>query len=186
MARNADTALTDHFAGKVVYPILLAKAEFPSGDLNLWSGYGEITYDGDTYTGAGDLLQVSPAQETRDLQANAMDFTLSGVPGELISIALAEEYQDRPITAWIGGLDTSGNLITPYPYFKGRMDTMALDEGGDTATINLTAENVLVTLQRPKVRRYTNEDQQDLYPGDKGLSQVTSLNDGRSIVWGTN
>ena len=50
-----DAALDDD----VIYPALLAVIEFNSGFLYLWTGYGDLVYDGNTYTGTGDLGGVS-------------------------------------------------------------------------------------------------------------------------------
>lgn len=185
MSRDIDSATTEHFAQHRVAPIVLVKAEFPSGDLNLWNGVGQLEWASDTYHGAGDLMQLTPAAETQDLRANGMSFTLSGIPSDLIDLALREEFQDRPITARLGAIDDQGRIIAPYPFFRGRMDTMNMEEGGETASIELTAENRLIDLQRAKTRRYTDHDQKAQFPGDEGLAQVTSLNDGRKISWGT-
>jgi hypothetical protein len=184
MARDIDSQTGAHFAGQQVTPIVLVQAQFDSGDLNIWGGYGDVEWGGDTYKGAGDLLQLRPAKETREIRANGMTFSLSGIPSDIIATALTEPYQERPIFAWLGALASDGTLLPPYPFFRGRMDQMNIEEGGETASIDLTAENRLIDLQRPKTRRYTQEDQQDRFPDDEGLSQVTSLNDGRSIVWG--
>ena len=102
MARNTTAALDTEMNASELRPALFVKAEFDSGDINLWSGLGDKDFGGDTYTGAGELLNISGVQETQKLQANGLTFTLSGMPTSLISIALTEEYQWRPISMWIG------------------------------------------------------------------------------------
>ena len=50
------------------------------------------------------------------------------------------------------------------------MDVMIIRETGDTSTIELKLENRLIALERPNERRMTDEDQRNLFTGDKGLS----------------
>lgn len=74
-------------------------------------------------------------------------------------------------------------IADPFLIFDGRMDTAEIADGGDTATITLTAESRLRDLERVRTRRYTDADQQSRFPGDKGLEYVPSLQD-KQIVWG--
>jgi hypothetical protein len=60
---------------------------------------------------------------------------------------------------------------------------MNISEESSTATISVTVENVLIKLERPVVRRFTNEDQKSRFPSDKGLEYVASLQD-KEIFWG--
>jgi hypothetical protein len=60
---------------------------------------------------------------------------------------------------------------------------MNIEENVETASISVTAENVLVKLERPVIRRLTNEDQKSRFPSDRGLEFVASLQD-KEIFWG--
>ena len=60
---------------------------------------------------------------------------------------------------------------------------MNIDEGPDTSTIELKVENKLIDLERARVRRFTGNYQKSVYPGDKGLDFVESLQD-KEVVWG--
>jgi hypothetical protein len=185
MARDLNASLSTAITEPVVAPAFFFKAEFPGGDLLAWSGYGNITFGGDTYLGVGDFGGVDKVDETADVRANGAAFTLSGIPSELIAIALLEEYQGRPCTLFLGALNlTNGTIIgTPYPILSGRMDVMSIEEGADTGTITLTVENRLIELYRAKERRYTHEDQQIDFPGDLGLEYVAGLQE-KPINWG--
>ena len=67
--------------------------------------------------------------------------------------------------------------------FSGELDQMNIEEQVETANISVIAENVLVKLERPTVRRFTNEDQKSRFPDDRGLEFVASLQD-KEIFWG--
>jgi hypothetical protein len=63
------------------------------------------------------------------------------------------------------------------------MDVMTIQEDGQSATITINVENVLIDLQRPRVRKYTTEEQLARYPNDKSLEMVASLQE-KDIAWG--
>jgi len=67
--------------------------------------------------------------------------------------------------------------------FSGYMDEMNIDEGPETSTIEFKVENKLIDLERARVRRFTSGYQESVYPGDKGLNFVESLQD-KEVVWG--
>ena len=187
MERPLTAAMATQMTGSPVVPVLLVKMEFSSGDLNVWSGYGDIAFGGDTYTGVGDLGSVSPITETQEVAATGASFGMSGIPASMIATALAEDYQERPARMWLGALDLTIDppplVADPYQIFAGRMDVMTIAEDAETATISVSVENRLIDLEVAKQRRYTAEDQKNEFPGDTGLDQVTALQDAE-ITWG--
>ena len=64
------------------------------------------------------------------------------------------------------------------------MDVMTIEDAGDTANISLSAESRLIDLERARVRRYTNNDQQNQFAGDTSLRFVADLQD-KEIAWGS-
>jgi hypothetical protein len=184
MARNLTSGLVAEVTAQSLRPILLAEFLFDSSSLRLWTGVGNLSWSGETWTGAGDLGAVSPIGETSDMKAVGATFTLSGVPASMISIALSEPYQGRIARLYFGALDANGAVVVdPYIVFEGFLDVMEIEESGETATISVTSENALVALERPRERRYTAEDQKIDYPDDKGFEQVPALQD-FNFIWG--
>lgn len=184
MSRNVTTAFNDILVSDNLSPFLAVDLSFDGGNFVAWTGYGNITFGGTTYIGGGDFLNVSQISETADIQANGINVTLSGIPSDLISSALNETYQGRSAKLYLGVLDANGAVVAdPYLIFSGRMDTMGIEDTGDTANISLTAESRLIDLERSRERRYTSEDQKIDYPNDKGLEFIADLQD-KEIVWG--
>ena len=184
MARSLSAGMITEVTAKSLSPIVLLKAEFDSGDLNLWTGIGNLSYGGDTYTGAGNLLGISTITESVNLEANGVNFTISGIPSSIISTALSEDYQGRNISCYFACLDSSGALVSsPYLLFKGRMDVLEITESGESASVTVRAENALIDFRRIKERRFTDKDQKAVYSTDKGLEYIDQLPD-REIIWG--
>ena len=63
------------------------------------------------------------------------------------------------------------------------MDQMSIDEGPDTSTVQLKVENKLIDLERARIGRFTSQHQKSIYPEDKGLDFVESLQD-TTLNWG--
>lgn len=165
-------------------PVLLASLSF-STPVYLWSGYGNLVYNSTTYLGLGTLGTISPLEETTDLAARGLTLRLSGVPTANVSLALTENYQGRECSIMFGALSpTAGTLIaSPVTVFAGRMDVMQITDDGNTAEITMTAESKLMDFKRPREIRYTDEEQQQLFPGDVGLEFVNDIQE-KAIYWG--
>jgi hypothetical protein len=166
-----------------VFPILIAKLETNQGNVLVWSGIGNLEFNGEIYYGTGDMGSISPVKESGDeIRANSVNFQLSGIPSERISVALGAEYQGKPAKLWLGFMDGEDLIADPILLFSGRMDVMLIDEGPETSTITVTAESKLADLKRSRIRRYTDEDQQVDYPGDKFFEFVPSIQN-IEVVW---
>jgi len=181
--RSLSANMVTEVSASQLSPIILASLSFTT-PVSLWSGYGTITYAGTGYLGIGTLGTISPVEETTDLAARGITMQLSGVPTAMIAVALSENYQGKACSVMFGALDSSGALVsTPITIFSGRMDVMSINDDGQNATIGMTAENKLVDFRRPREVRYTDEEQKNLYSGDKGLEFVNSIQE-KEIYWG--
>ena len=183
MARGITSALNTQLTAQTLEPFFAVKMDFSGGAVLVWTGYGNITIDSETYVGSGDILGISGLTETADVQANGVTIVLSGLDSTLIASALTEEYQGRECKIYFGALSSGAVVADPYLVFSGRMDVMNIDDSGSTSDITVTAESRLIDLDRARNRRYTTEDQKIDYPNDRGLEFVTDLQD-KLIIWG--
>jgi len=167
------TGVPSGFSDASLTAFVAVELAFDSGTTRLWNGYGDLTVDGETYTGSGDLMSISAIEESGEISAKGLNMVLSGVPSSLLSLALTENYQNRNCKVYAGTIATG--TVAAYEAFSGRMDVMTLQEGGDTCTISLTAESRLIDLERPRVRRFTAEDQKLIDANDTGLDFINSL-----------
>jgi len=181
--REITQAVLDEIIKKEVSPILLARLETSQGNVLVWTGLGNLQFGGETYLGIGDLGRITPVKEVgEEIRANMVSFQLTGIPTELISTALGAQYQGRSAKLWLGFISGGALIEDPILLFDGRMDIMDIDEGPEKSTITITAESRLADLNRARVRRFTNEDQQYFYPNDKFLEYVAAIQN-VEIVW---
>ena len=184
MSRGLSSAYKTAAAAGLVRPALLGHFDFSGGIVRVWTGLGDLSWGGNTYTGLGDLVGVSPVQESNEIRANGLQFTLNGIPSAQVTRILSESYRGRAAKLWLALFDSTPAIIAdPLLLFSGRMDQARLQDTGETATIVITAESRLVDLQRSRERRRTDEDQKSLFSGDRGLEYIAGLQD-KQITWG--
>jgi hypothetical protein len=106
-----------------------------------------------TYQGAGQLLTIDEAEESNDLSVKGATLTLSGIPTSLINTALSTPYQNRQCKIYLG-LQGQSDVIE---IFSGSMDKMTIEDDPDKSIITMRVEHKLVDLERPAVKRYTEE-----------------------------
>jgi hypothetical protein len=97
-----------------------------------------------------------------------------------LSLALDEPFQGRLCKIYLGVTSSPSDYVE---IFAGDLDQMNIVEEVATCTVSVTAENVLIKLERPTVRRFTDQDQKSRYPSDRGLEYIASLQD-KEIFWG--
>lgn len=183
--QNKTVAETRLDADQNNYLFFAVKAEFDTDTLRFSTLSGDCTIGGETYLGAGQLINFSDVTDSAELKSEGMIITLTGLDASILSMGLTEHYQNRPITMLTcfadGGGDSAGAAITS---FKGRMMSMALNENpAGVSTITVSCENRLVDLRRPSNLRYTKESQKYIDANDIGFNQVTSLQD-MVLTWG--
>lgn len=182
--RGLSSAMAAALAANEKTLLALVKAEFDSGDVRLWTGIGDLTFDGEVYTGRGTVMQINLPGETAAVRASGGTIVLTGVDPSVIALADTEHYQGRPISIWIGCKDAAGALIAdPDPAFVGIMDVIEPERQGATARVVVSIENRSALLDKAIERRLTPEDQHLTYPADKGFDFVAGLAQ-RVVQWG--
>ena len=207
MSRSLDPTTIENINKNVVHPFNAIELKFDGDNvLRLWTGIGTLTLaDGTEWVGAGTLLSISDIEETAEMAVKGATISLSGIPSEVISLALSEPYQGRVCNIYFGTFSEEGSLLKEdsdfillqdgsqilvdtgekgfNEIFSGYMDQMNIEESDATSTIEVTVENRLVDLERARVARFTSGYQKSIYPNDLGLDFVESLQD-QKLSWG--
>ena len=218
MSRSLDPTTLENINKDVVRPFNAVELKFDGTHtdpdtglqvpnvIRLWTGVGTLTLDdGTNWIGAGTLLSISDVEETAEMAVKGATVSLSGIPSEVISLALSEPYQGRVCNIYFGTFSEEGALLKQSgdyillqdgsqilvdlgdkgfnEIFSGYMDQMNIEESAETSTISVTVENRLVDLERARVARYTSGYQKSIYPNDLGLDFIEDLQD-QQIAWG--
>jgi hypothetical protein len=95
MSRSLTDGILSVLSAAEIQPFFAVELFFDTTTLRMWTGLGDLVIEGTVYTGTGQLLQLSEISETAEIAATGANLTLSGIPSELLSLALSEPYQGR-------------------------------------------------------------------------------------------
>jgi hypothetical protein len=183
MTRPLSPAVAAAVTQEQVARTVAVELDFPSGIARWNASPATVSIGGSPFLGVGILGTISVTEESAELRAYGLTLTLSGIPRDVVTLAALQGYQNRPGTVWEVPLnpDTFAVLASPVVIFRGRMDTLDVTLG-DTASVQVTLENRLADWERPRIRRYTDEDQQQAFPGDTGFRFLPATTE-REIIW---
>src|SRR5690348_14896303 len=132
MARDLTSAMATAIDATVVYPAQLYEGFFASGPVRLWTGVGDLSWNGHVWTGGGEMLSISPLGENDELRAEGFQVSLTGLPLTNVFEALVNVRQGMPGSLWLALLDAAGAVIAdPYLLVEGRLDTVPVSDNGD-------------------------------------------------------
>lgn len=161
--------------------------------VRLWTGMGDLTpggtgdtlLDGHTFTGAGDMLDVSSVRETGDIASVPITIGLNALKPGTLDLVLAKYYRHRKGYIWLafGEVHTHVWTVPPIRVFGGRMDSVSMSEDAESASIRMRLESHLSDLRVPRVIRYTHASQQRLHPGDLTFQRIHDVRD-KEVYWG--
>lgn len=180
MSRDIEGTVSSAIDGATVEVFFAIDLLYDSpNEIYLWTGNTTKIINSIAYTGVGDILSISPIQETAEMSAKGVSLTLAA-NSELTALALANPYQNREAIIYFGIVGDESNMCE---VFSGYMDSMNIEENPEFSVIELGIENRLIDLERPRVLKYTDASQQDRFSGDLGLQYVADLQDQR-LPWG--
>jgi hypothetical protein len=183
VSRDLTAGLQTEVAAESLRPIILYEGVFTGGTVRLWSGIGDLSWNGQTWTGAGNLLGFQLPDETTEIRASGGKVSLSGANTSLVSAALSQAQRGQSGKLWVGALDSSGAVVAdPYLAFEGKLDVPDFAKSGEQCVITISYEGRLIDLERSRERRITHEDLQIDFDGDLGRQYVAELQD-KVIVW---
>lgn len=167
-----------------VVVVVMADLDFASGISRIHDGSGNLSFGGNTYYGAGQFGGVDIIDENVDVVARGIKLTLSGVDSSFVTPTMTEIYQNRPVTLYLGFVNqaTGALIATPETIWEGRMNQMSFSINNGTAVIELTCEHRL--RREPRIARYTDQDQQLVFSGDRFFELTYSI-PGFVSKWGS-
>jgi len=183
MSRSLNQSIIDVLTQENLTPVIFVYLDFATDPVYVNSTVLSIPWNSEVWVGVNGIGDVTNISESSELSAAQVSFTLTGIPRDLITVATDQDYQGRDVTIYFGVLDSNHDLDgSPSTVWKGRIDTMSI-ELGQFATVTVTAENRLADWQRPRIRRYSHQDQQLRFPGDLGFEFINTMAD-VELKWG--
>lgn len=170
-------------------------------DTRIWLGFGDIRpgvnvidTTGQTYHGFGEIPAVPAVKQMINGAAERVDFTLSGVSGEILAIAAAhdaESVKGKRVSVGFAVFNSAWQLVGPVRWVRFyTADYLKLDQSptDDPAaqivrTLTLSCGSLMTARRRPALSYFTNQDQQRRFPGDRFCERTPKYAAGFSKTW---
>jgi hypothetical protein len=171
--------------------------------VRLWLGFGDImpgvnVYDtvGAQYAGFGEIQHVPAFKQLINGTAERVEFTISGVDGDILSLASGGDAQQvkgkraavgfalmAPDWSLLGAIKWCANYTAGY---LGITQAVTDDPKNPVVrTLTLSCGTLLTSRRRPQYSYFTDQDQQARYPGDRFCERTPIYANGFWIPWPT-
>lgn len=182
---DSDSTATINSAARGV--ALLVEMDFGSGTQRFTTAPMTLTIGGHTYLGLHNVASVSVINESEINSAEKLTLSFSIVNQAMLAMTLGgiENYRGRQVRVYLQLMTEQFVPIgSPIRRWSGYMDRVAVprtrsdvNRGGDgTGKIEMTCSRAGMYRSRTyQGKRLTNTQQQQLYPGDRGLEFLNSL-----------
>jgi hypothetical protein len=184
MSRALDPAMKAALAAGTVKPFLMAVLSFRSSIQYVWTGYGSLVYNSQTFLGVGSFASISTIQESTEVEAIGTSITLSGIDPVLLGDCRTDLAPGLQANLYLGCWANGAIIGAPYMIFGGAMDKASITMGPETMSITLALETRMNDFSRASASRYTPAEQRRVFPDDTFFDQVPALND-LAIIWGS-
>lgn len=163
---------------------LFFKMAHSQGTVLAWDGLGQRVFNGDTYTGIGNMASIQGVSQSRDLQTPEIVVTLNGVPlSALQSTDPNIRNRAATITAvWFS--ETSTTPVASKVVFSGYGDFLTTQFGDRSVTLSAHLRGRMADWRKAPQSYYTGEDQRRYYPGDTGFDLMETLQSTVVSGWG--
>lgn len=192
MAINISPALQNALNSNQRNAVIFVTFEFGTGTYGLWTGLGQITYNGVLYQAGASILDVSNIENNADGSVSELTLTLNTDPGKNITSDILvqlynEDWHMRPVTIQTGLIDPDTlALIGVQTFFRGRVEEAPYEEGPEIASIKARCVSRSIELSKGGNLYRNSSTQKRFDPTDTGLNGIGTLNGAinKDIKWG--
>jgi hypothetical protein len=171
--------------------------------VRIWLGFGDIasgvnTYDpsGALYHGFGEIQNLPVFRQLINGSAERVDFTISGVSGEILSVASGgdpDQVKGKRVAFGFALMDQAWVMLGAVKWCANyTADYLAIEQAltGDPAqpvvrTIRLSCGTLLTARRRPALSYFSDQDQRSRSPGDRFCERTPIYCTGFNKSWPT-
>ena len=129
MSRTLPVGVSGVLGDDVIFPAIAIDLDFDSAPVYLWSGQGDITANSKLYIGTSKIMTISRLEETASIKAAGATIQLTGIPSDILALALAEQYQFRDARIYhveIAPPNTANNFAVMWSGFMTRWTSTSM------------------------------------------------------------
>jgi hypothetical protein len=178
MPRSVTSAFIAAMGAPLVYPCLFLEIYFAAGPVRMCTAYQDKILNSVVFKGVGNFLDVSTIEDGSTVTARGLSVSLSGIDPSLLAETLTQFQVGMSATITLALLASEVNDLpvnSPVVAWKGRTDEPTITISGQSATITVALESILLDMNTPLAWRYTPQDQKLFYPHDQGFDFVNAI-----------
>lgn len=182
MSRDLPDPLREAIAERVVRPFIAVRIETPD-PVYAWTGGGTISFGGYEWVGIEGVASIDTIGEATDGSATGVTASLYRVPSEFREALEDQAVRGVLYELYVGALDETFQQVVGFKLlWKGRLGSYEIVDGGDTLTVTAGGESRQIDQRRPTIKRFTNERQQRLHPGDRFFEYLPRMTE-IPVMW---
>lgn len=192
MAIPLTTALQDALNDPERYGVVFFTFEMGSGTYGLFTGQGELPYNGITYRAGGSVLDVTDLQQNAD--GSIAEFTLSlseapdkGITADIMLTFYSEDWHMRELVLQLGMMNPdTGQPIGLATLFNGFMYQAPFKQSPKGAKIDLRCVSQSIIMAQSGNKYRNDATQKKLDPADTSLVDIGLLGGAvkKDLKWG--
>jgi hypothetical protein len=192
MAHTISTALQNALDNYERYGAILFTFEFGTGTYGLWTGPGEIPYNGLTYRSGGSVLEISDIELNND--GSVAEFTLAlgtqpdkGLTADILQTFYDEDWHMRPITVQMAQCDPDTRLpIGVITILRGQVLQAPYKRGKKNDRIEGRIVSTTIHMSESGGKYRNDSTQKQIDPTDTSLVNIGTLGGftTRELKWG--
>jgi hypothetical protein len=175
LERVIDPLLAAEFAKRCWNAVWLVHIDWPGDPVFAHGGFGDISWDGETWRGAQGLAGIQLPAQTQGMAQKIATFQMAGMPDDLVDY-LESDARGAEVFVYVGAVtEPSGSMLIgdPLEVFTGLIDGMGqsvemIDDGDRTGRVrSVQVQARTGPSQRSKTEQYiTLDTRQALFPND--------------------
>ncbi len=182
MPRSLSAALQTQVSAQQTKTAFLVELGL-STTIRLTDWYSDVTYDSNSYEAGGSFLTVDTTAETGQLQVSDINLGFSNVTDQVRQLVRDGAFTDKVVNVYIAYFDDNETLVGAINYFTGQIKNVNISETLEDSLLSMTVASHWANFNLTKGRHYSDESQQSLYSGDRGLEYATQTKS--DVRWGS-
>ena len=182
MPRSLSTALQTQVSAQQTKTAFLVELNL-STVIRLTDFYRDVTYDSNSYEAGGSFLAVDTTTETGQLQVSDINLGFSNVTNQVRQLVRNGAFTDKVVNVYVAYFDVNEDIVGAINYFTGQIKNVNISETLENSLLSMTVASHWANWNLTKGRHYSDESQQSVYSGDRGLEYATQTKS--DVRWGS-
>jgi hypothetical protein len=161
---------------------LFMQLDHSQGYIRYWTGIGPYTFQGNVYNGIGSILQLSGVSDSADVQNHDVSVSTNAIPLSAIT-NIDRSIRNKSFELFAVYIDATGNELYSVQLFSGLGNRITIKPRDTEYTLAASINSRLASWGMVGETYYIPTDQERLYPGDTGFSQVPLLQNSTISGW---